>query len=116
VRNRHHADRRVAAERYTLICDGPVKPHPNDGDGGLRVLHRACQTDVALGLEAADGVGSHFWLPAGGEDKRRPRQSRRCVLSAAAHMLLSDGADCSPLRLYVGSAYTLLFLVDNVLR
>jgi hypothetical protein len=23
VRNRHHADCRVAAERYTLICDGP---------------------------------------------------------------------------------------------
>jgi hypothetical protein len=23
VRNRHHAGCRVAAERYTLICDGP---------------------------------------------------------------------------------------------
>jgi toxin HigB-1 len=74
-----------------------------------------------LGLEVADCDGSHFWLPAVSKDGRRPLQRRQCALSAASHVLLSDGPACLPLRQYVGSAYhaPLLLItccVNNVSR
>jgi hypothetical protein len=85
VRNRHHADCRVAAERYTLICDGPVKgvalrldPVPGQwqGPGGLRGWQLNCDVYLAAlvpclaGLKVGEGEREFGGLCLGSQPPR----------------------------------------------